>query len=376
MLLSNKTKLSYQKISRYLILLITISYIKILKKEFYSIIKNKLPKWTLLGLFLISSNVTFGGSFFSNIYDNIREDIFDQVKVNKKTNGLIFSVNNENLMPPACNINPINLALVGTASASSEAFGGYAAAGIDGDITNTNIHHSASETDPWWEVDLGSEQTVGRIVFWNRNGQETRANGIIIEVLNASNVVQFSTTFATPGTEEIAIAPGVEGQIVRLRLVGANKILNFNEVQVFGGEAPKAYAIQASCVDEVVGNDAYLSMSDITYGDAFHYSIGNTFDDNGGTNTYANAQSIIGSTVETAHVLPNPVSSTVYTIRLYNGSNVCFEDIQVTLNPQDCTIGCNCTEYIYLNETTNGGAVHKFSIATDGVMTEVGGVNG
>ncbi len=33
---------------------------------------------------------------------------------------------------------------------------------------------------------------------------------------------------------------------------------------------------------------------------------------------------------------------------------------------------CNCTEYIYLNEPTTGGAVHKFSVSTDGTLTEIG----
>lgn len=34
---------------------------------------------------------------------------------------------------------------------------------------------------------------------------------------------------------------------------------------------------------------------------------------------------------------------------------------------QDCT----CTEYIYLNETSNGGVVHKYSVAADGTLTQI-----
>jgi len=33
---------------------------------------------------------------------------------------------------------------------------------------------------------------------------------------------------------------------------------------------------------------------------------------------------------------------------------------------------CSCTEYVYLNETTNGGSVHKYSVSSDGTLTEVG----
>ncbi|MEM1217127.1 MAG: hypothetical protein AAGJ82_15640, partial [Bacteroidota bacterium] len=33
---------------------------------------------------------------------------------------------------------------------------------------------------------------------------------------------------------------------------------------------------------------------------------------------------------------------------------------------------CNCTEYLYINEETNGGVVHKFSInPSDGTLTEI-----
>ncbi len=32
---------------------------------------------------------------------------------------------------------------------------------------------------------------------------------------------------------------------------------------------------------------------------------------------------------------------------------------------------CNCTEYIFLNETSNGGKVHKYSVAADGTLTQI-----
>jgi len=37
---------------------------------------------------------------------------------------------------------------------------------------------------------------------------------------------------------------------------------------------------------------------------------------------------------------------------------------------------CDCTEYLYLNEPTAGGAIHKFEVNTDGSLTEVAGANG
>ena len=47
-----------------------------------------------------------------------------------------------------------------------------------------------------------------------------------------------------------------------------------------------------------------------------------------------------------------------------------FLFFQTSVNAQSAS--CNCTEYIYLNEPTTGGAVHKFSVASDGSLTEIG----
>lgn len=137
-----------------------------------------------------------------------------------------------------------------------------------------------------------------------------------------------------------------------------------------------AFAIQASCTNGNPNNDAYLQISAVTDGNRFHYSLGSTFDDDGGSKTYDNA-SVIGALPDTtSHVLPNPLSSQNYTIRIYNGASHCFIDVVVTLEQQDCTVGCDCTENIYLNETTPGAAkIHKFGITPFGgslVPTEIG----
>ena len=271
---------------------------------------------------------------------------------------------------------PTNISLTGSATASSEAFGGYAAAGIDGIVASSPIHHSAVEDNPWWEVDLNTVETIGEIHFYNRQGQESRADGIIFEILDASSNVIFTHTYAIAPLVGVFEVPGVNGRYVRARLEGAGRILNFWEIEVYTATLPNTFAIQASCTDGVANNDAYLQLSSISYGDAFHYSIGNTFDDNGGAKTYVNAQVITGSSAQTANIITNPSTPTDYTIRLYNGSNSCYEDIVVTLEVQDCAVGCDCVDYVYLNETTNGGAVHKFNVSASGLLTEVAGANG
>ena len=53
--------------------------------------------------------------------------------------------------------------------------------------------HTQSEDDPWWEVDLGSEQAIDRIVVWNRveAGLGIRMNHFRIRVLDHARKVVF-----------------------------------------------------------------------------------------------------------------------------------------------------------------------------------------
>lgn len=65
-----------------------------------------------------------------------------------------------------------NLAVTGKAAQSSTAYSGPANLGndgnTDGDFQKASVTHTAEELDPWWEVDLGSPQSLSRVVVWNR----------------------------------------------------------------------------------------------------------------------------------------------------------------------------------------------------------------
>ncbi len=271
-----------------------------------------------------------------------------------------------------CDFIPENVALTGSATSSSSTLASPPERAIDGDPNGT-IFHSATETDPWWQVDLAVPCPISSIVFYNRPGQTARANGLIIEVLDAGGAVVFTDSYPVAPNVITVPVTGITASAVRLRLVGDNRILNFNELEVYDGTSPVVTAFQATCTDGIPDDNAYLQLGGITFGDRFHFSQGTSFDDNGGTLTYANGQIINGSSVQTANNLPNPNVPTTYTVRLYNGSNTCFQDIQVTLLPQDCLISCQCTDYVYLNETTSNGAVHKYEVNPDGTLTEVPG---
>lgn len=69
-------------------------------------------------------------------------------------------------------VNGENVATRGTATQISTDFGGPAKFGNDGNTDGNfdakSTFHTAKETDPWWEVDLGKAVPVEKIVLWNR----------------------------------------------------------------------------------------------------------------------------------------------------------------------------------------------------------------
>jgi len=65
-----------------------------------------------------------------------------------------------------------NVAIKGKASQSSVGYDAPAEFAIDGntngDFDKKSTTHTETEDNPWWEVDLGSEQSVDSVVVWNR----------------------------------------------------------------------------------------------------------------------------------------------------------------------------------------------------------------
>jgi putative heme-binding domain-containing protein len=91
-----------------------------------------------------------------------------------------------------------NIARRGKAKQKNTAFGGDARRAIDG---NTNGSYSAggqshteeNTSNPWWEVDLGGEAPIDRIIVWNRTDEDLvkRLNGFTLKVLDNQHKVVF-----------------------------------------------------------------------------------------------------------------------------------------------------------------------------------------
>ncbi|WP_139956475.1 galactose-binding domain-containing protein [Flavicella sediminum] len=138
-------------------------------------------------------------------------------------------------------VEKVNLALSGFASQSSTnpSFNKEASLAIDGD-TNGNFGSGSvtvtnSEANPWWQVDLGSNKTIGEIKVYNRTDGCCKANmsNFTVSVINSSGVTTYSKTYDTyPDPSVVADAGGVQGRIIKIQL-NATAGLTLAEVQVF-----------------------------------------------------------------------------------------------------------------------------------------------
>ena len=91
-----------------------------------------------------------------------------------------------------------NVARTGKATQSATAHGGEASRAIDGNASSdwgngSQTHTPENVDNPWWEVDLGSERTLERIIIHNRgSGYESRLNGFTLQVLDDKRQPVFS----------------------------------------------------------------------------------------------------------------------------------------------------------------------------------------
>jgi hypothetical protein len=81
-----------------------------------------------------------------------------------------------------------NIALKGEARQKSTLADAVARRAIDGNTAGEyakgSVAHSADGDDPWWEVDLMAEQTIDRIIVWNRAELGERLAGFRVAALN------------------------------------------------------------------------------------------------------------------------------------------------------------------------------------------------
>ena len=110
-----------------------------------------------------------------------------------------------------------NIAPQGEATQSSTDFNGPAKLAIDGNtdgrfVEAASTSHTAASDNPWWEVDLKSEQPIERLVVWNRtdNGTSERLSNFRLLVLNEKHEPIWQQTIAAPPQPSTQVA--LDGQ--------------------------------------------------------------------------------------------------------------------------------------------------------------------
>jgi hypothetical protein len=119
-----------------------------------------------------------------------------------------------------------------------------AAGGCDGVKDGQWGFHTAEAQEPWWQVDLGRAETIGRVIVWNRTDAAERAARLMI--LLSTDGVAWTTAYQhTKGVFfgvkdgqplEVALG-GAKARFLRVQLPGRT-FLHLDEVEVFGTADP------------------------------------------------------------------------------------------------------------------------------------------
>ncbi|XP_035671477.1 uncharacterized protein LOC118412621 isoform X2 [Branchiostoma floridae] len=146
----------------------------------------------------------------------------------------------------SCAVTTTNIALNKKTTQSSTRYGGAAGRAVDGDVSpryaENSCTHTAKESNPWWQVDLGKSQCVGRVVVTNREDCcSERLEGFTVHVGDNPDVFKNPTCGgpqSAGGKKLIEVdCGGKTGRYVGITLSGKGRILTLCEVQVFGGSS-------------------------------------------------------------------------------------------------------------------------------------------
>ena len=144
----------------------------------------------------------------------------------------------------------VNLSQGRSATQSSTRHGGSASRALDGNTNGSfraaSTTHTATEAQPWWQVDLGSISSITHINLYNRTDDCCRSRLSDFYVLisdtpftsdslsgNLSNANVDSFYFGPTAGSPSRIDINGNGRYIRVQLAGTNP-LSLTEVEVFG----------------------------------------------------------------------------------------------------------------------------------------------
>ena len=101
------------------------------------------------------------------------------------------------------------------ATQSTVAYSGPASLAVDGNVDgaylNGSVTHTNTETEPWWEVDLGRAVNVEQIIVHNRTDSHgSRLDGFTLKILDAERKVVFTEEHVSQSNVISFLQPGVK----------------------------------------------------------------------------------------------------------------------------------------------------------------------
>ncbi len=166
-----------------------------------------------------------------------------------------------------------NLAQGKVATASSEAIDGVAARAVDGNVdgrwSSGSTTHTASQAQPWWQVDLGASVSIGSIELFNRTDccserltgvwvltSDVPITGTTLDAARAQPGVRATNLGGPLGLLGTAQRFDVNARYVRVQLQGTG-FLSLAEVRVWRGRpadtSPPSTPAQVTATSEAAG---------------------------------------------------------------------------------------------------------------------------
>ncbi len=176
------------------------------------------------------------------------------------------------------------------ATQSSTGFGGVPGRAIDGNRDgrweNNSVTHTEDSSPGWWQVDLGQDRLIDRVVLSNRidGGLQRRLSNFRMSVFSAIGALvmkqEFYVESGHAGDTEVWKTGGVLGRVVRIELLGSNRdgngVLSLAEVEVMGSGVPinAGGSPLSSSVDGLADNELSLSYPDLLGGsEVYEWSV-------------------------------------------------------------------------------------------------------
>ena len=151
---------------------------------------------------------------------------------------MILSVNRGDI---ASSISTTNIALNGTATQSTTAYGGLATRAIDdnrnGVYSRGSVTHTENKSNSWWQVEFDEQSQIDQVVVYNRTNNccIARLTDFSVSVLDDNDNVVWTKFYSAYPSPSLTIDVNTLGKKLR---INRNGVLSLAEVNVYGASAP------------------------------------------------------------------------------------------------------------------------------------------